>query len=235
VLDVKIGQGAFMETLDMGRELAAMMERIGDLAGRKTVCMLSDMNQPLGHAVGNALELAEPIEALHGGGPPDFREHCLQVSAQMLQIGGRTRGLDDGRRMAEKAIADGTAFGKFRVLVEAQGGDVSYVDHPEKLPRARLVETIHSPRSGWLAQVRARDVGEASVALGAGRANKSDKVDHAVGIVVAHKVGDRVEEGEALFSIHANDERKLAEARDRVLAAHVFSDAPVPALPLFYS
>jgi pyrimidine-nucleoside phosphorylase len=98
-----------------------------------------------------------------------------------------------------------------------------------------LVETIHAPRSGWLEQVRARDVGEASVALGAGRANKADKVDHAVGIVVARKVGDRVEDGEALFSIHANDERKLAEARDRVLAAHVLSDAPVPALPLFYS
>jgi pyrimidine-nucleoside phosphorylase len=235
VLDVKIGQGAFMETLDMGRELAAMMERIGDLAGRKTVCMLSDMNQPLGHAVGNALEVAEAIEALHGGGPLDFREHCLQVSAQMLQIGRRTSSLDEGRRMAEKAIADGTAFGKFRVLVEAQAGDVSYVDHPDKLPRARLVETIDSPRSGWLAQVRARDVGEASVALGAGRANKTDKVDHAVGIVVARKVGDRVEEGEALFSIHSNDEGKLAEARNRVLAAHVFSDAPVPALPLFYS
>ena len=136
--------------------------------------------------------------------------------------------------MAEKAIADGSAFEKFRVLVQAQGGDVSYVDDPDKFPRAKFVEVVNAPRSGWLAEVDTRSVGEASVSLGAGRAQKSDPVDHAVGFVVHHKVGDKVEAGEPLFTVHANDEAKQAEARAQVLAAHVFSDAPAPPLLLFY-
>ena len=234
VLDVKVGKGAFMETLDMARQLADLMTKIGDLAGRKTVCLLSDMNQPLGHAVGNALEVKEAIDALKGGGPADFREHCLHVSAHMLVVGKRARDLDEGRRMAEKAIADGTALEKFRLLVQAQGGDVSFVDHPDKLPKAKFVEVVKSLRSGYLAEVDARSIGEASVSLGAGRAKKSDAVDHAVGFVIHHKVGDKVEAGDSLYTIHANDERKQAEAREQVLAAHVFSDRPVPPLPLFY-
>ncbi len=234
VLDVKVGKGAFMETLEMARELAGLMTQIGELAGRKTVCLLSDMNQPLGHAVGNALEVKEAIDALHGGGPQDFREHCLHVSAHMLVLGKQASDLDAGRGLAEKAIADGTAFEKFRVLVEAQGGDVSYVDQPDKLPRARLVQVVGAPRGGWLSQIDARAVGEASVALGAGRAKKSDPVDHAVGFVIHRKVGDRVEAGEPLFTVHADDEAKAAAAREAVLAAHQFSDNPVPPLPLFY-
>ena len=234
VLDVKVGKGAFMETLDMARELSALMTQIGDLAGRKTVCLLSDMNQPLGHAVGNALEVKEAIDALKGGGPADFREHCLHVSAHMLVVGQRAQDLDEGRRMAEKAIADGSALEKFRVLVQAQGGDVSYVDHPEKLPQAPLVETVSASRSGWLSQINAREVGEASVALGAGRARKTDPVDHAVGFIILHKVGDRVEQGEPLFIVHASDEAKAAAAKEAVMAAHAYSEAPVPPLPLFY-
>src|SRR5512143_1351922 len=227
VLDVKVGHGAFMETLDMARELAGLMEKIGDLAGRKTVCLLSDMNQPLGHAVGNALEVKEAIDALKGGGPEDFREHCLHVTAHMLVVGKRASDLDEGRRMAEKAIANGSAFEKFRVLVQAQGGDVSYVDDPTKFPRAKFVEVVNAPRNGYISQVQARSVGEASVTLGAGRAKKSDAVDHAVGFVIHKKVGDPVQKGEPLFTIHANDESKLAEARETVLAAHLFSDTAV--------
>jgi pyrimidine-nucleoside phosphorylase len=234
VLDVKVGQGAFMENLDRARELADLMTQIGDLAGKKTICVLSDMNQPLGRAVGNALELREAIEALRGGGPPDFREHVLQLSAHMLVIGNRARDLEEGRQMADQAISGGKAFARFRVLVGAQGGDVSYVDNPGKLPTARYIEEVSSPRSGWLAQVGARGIGEASVALGAGRAVKFDAVDHAVGFIIHHKVGDRVVQGEPLFSVHANEETKGAEARERVLAAHVITDEPVPRLPLFY-
>jgi pyrimidine-nucleoside phosphorylase len=192
------------------------------------------MNQPLGHAVGNALEVVEAIDTLKGGGPNDFREHCLHVSAHMLVVGKRADDLNAGRKMAEKAIADGSAFEKFRVLVQAQSGDVSYVDESDKFPRAKFVEVVNAPRSGWLAQVDARSVGEASVSLGAGRAKKSDPVDHAVGFVIYHKVGDRVEKGEPLFTVHANDEKKQTEARAQVLAAHIFSDAPVPPLLLFY-
>jgi len=234
VLDVKVGNGAFMETLEMARELSDLMVQIGDLAGRKTICLLSDMNQPLGHAVGNALEVKEAIDTLKDGGPADFREHCLHVSAHMLVVGQRAKDLDEGRAMAEKAIANGSAFEKFRVLVEAQGGDVSYVDHPDKMARAKFVEVVNAPRSGILSQVDARSVGEASVTLGAGRAKKSDAVDYAVGLIIHHKVGDRVEQDEPLFTIHANDEKKLAEARESVLAAHVIGDKIVPPLPLFY-
>jgi pyrimidine-nucleoside phosphorylase len=234
VLDVKVGHGAFMETLDQARELAGMMDKIGELSGRKTVCLLSDMNQPLGRAVGNALEVAEAIDALHGGGPADLREHCLHVSAHMLCIGKHAQDLEEGRRLAEKAIADGTAFQKFRELVKAQGGDVSFVDVPVRLPRATEIESVPSPASGWLSQVDARSIGEASVALGSGRASKADAIDHSVGFEIHHKVGDRVEAGDRLFTIHANDARKLADARQHVLAAHSISDRTAAPLPLFY-
>ncbi len=234
VLDVKVGKGAFMETLGDAHQLADLMIKIGDLAGRKTICLLSDMNQPLGHAVGNALEVKEAIDTLKGGGPGDFREHCLHVSAYMLVVGKRARDLNEGRALAEKAISNGTAFEKFRVLVQAQGGDVSFVDDPDKLPGAKIVEVVKAPQTGYLAQVDARTIGEAAVALGAGRAKKSDNVDHAVGFIVHHKVGDKVEAGEPLFTIHANDTKKQAEARENALAAHVFSATPVLPLPLFY-
>ncbi|MGZ6347093.1 MAG: thymidine phosphorylase [Anaerolineales bacterium] len=234
LLDVKVGIGAFMETLNMAHELADLMIKIGELAGRKTVCLLSDMNQPLGHAVGNALEVREAVETLKGGGPADFREHCLHVTAHMLVLGKCARDLDEGRKLAEKVIADGRAFEKFRVLVQAQGGDVSYVDDLDKFPKAEIIEVVKAPRSGYLAQVHARRIGEASVTLGAGRARKSDTVDHAVGFIIHHKVGDEVKEGEPLFTLHANDGKKQTEAREKVLAAHVFSDTPTPRLPLFY-
>ena len=234
VLDVKTGLGAFMETLDEARVLANLMVDIGKLAGREVVALLSDMNQPLGCAVGNSLEVIEAIDALKGGGPADFREHCLHVSAHMLVLGKRAKNLAEGRTMAAKAMADGSALEKFRVLVQAQGGDVSYVDDTSKFPRAKYVEVVMAPRSGSISQVQARSVGEAAVTLGAGRAKKSDAVDHAVGFVIHKKVGDRVGLGEPLFTIHANDEVKLAEVREIVLAAHSFSDTDVPPLPLFY-
>jgi pyrimidine-nucleoside phosphorylase len=234
VLDVKVGRGAFMQNLDMARKLTNLMEEIGVHAGRKVVGLLSDMNQPLGHAVGNALELAEAVHTLRGAGPQDFREHCLHVSAHMLVVGHRAGDLKEGQHLAEKALADGSALEKFRVLVAAQGGDVSYVDDLDLLPRAGIIRSIESPRAGWLSQIDARAVGEASVALGAGRSKKTDAIDHAVGIVVEHKVGDRVEKGAPLFTLHANDEDRCDEALRHVLAAHVFVDEPCPRLPLFY-
>ena len=234
VLDVKVGQGAFMETLDDARELADLMVKIGELAGLKVITLLSDMNQPLGNAVGNSLEVREAIDMLHGGGPEDFREHCLHVSAHMLVLGEKAKDLAEGRKLSEKAVRDGSAFEKLRALVKAQGGDVAYVDDPDKLQKARFIEVVESPKNGYLDQVQARSVGEAAVALGAGRAKKSDPVDHAVGFVIHHKVGDTVEKGQPLFTIHANDKKKLTIAREAVLSAHGWSDAPVPALPLFY-
>ncbi len=234
VLDVKTGLGAFMQTLDEARELAELMVDIGRLAGRKTVALLSDMNQPLGGAVGNALEMIEAIEMLRGGAPADYREHCYHVAAHVLVAGQRAKTLEEGRAMAEKAVANGSALETLRVLVQAQGGDVSYVDDSTKFERAKYVEVVNAPRSGFISQVHARSVGEASVALGAGRAKKTDSIDHAVGFIIHKKVGDKVQEGEPLFEIHANDTVKLEEARKAVLSAHQFSDDFVPPLPLFY-
>lgn len=234
VLDVKVGDGAFMKTLKDARELADLMVQIGQLAGRKVVALLSDMNQPLGNAVGNALEVREAIDMLHGGGPEDFREHSLHVSAHMLVLGEKAKDLDEGRKLAEQAVKDGSAYEKLRTLVRAQDGDVDFVDDPEKLPKAKYIEVVKSPKNGYLNQVRARIVGESAVALGAGRTKKGDPVDHAVGFVIHHKVGDKVEKGEPLFTIHANDKKLLSQERKNVLAAHSWNDMPVPALPLFY-
>jgi pyrimidine-nucleoside phosphorylase len=234
LLDVKTGLGAFMETLDEARMLADLMVDIGRLAGREVVALLSDMNQPLGNAVGNSLEVVEAIRTLRGGGPADFREHCLHVSAHMLVLGKRAGALAEARSMAERSIGDGSAFEKFRVLVQAQGGDVSYVDDPSKFPAARYVEVVAAPHSGYLEQIQARTIGEAAVALGAGRARKSDPVDHAVGFVIHHKVGDQVQQAEPLFTVYANDEGRLREAREAVLAAHAFRAEAVEPLPLFY-
>jgi pyrimidine-nucleoside phosphorylase len=234
VLDVKVGMGAFMQTLEEGRQLAELMEDIGRLAGRETVALLSDMNQPLGSAVGNSLEMIEAIETLRGRGPADFVEHCLHVAAHVLQLGRRVKDLDEGRALAQSSIDDGSALEKLRLLVSAQGGDVSYVDDISKFERAKIVEVVEAPRSGFVSQVNARTVGEASVALGAGRAKKGDPIDHAVGFLIYKKVGDEVRGGEPLCEIHANDSEKLKEAREAVLSAYQFSAQPVPPLPLFY-
>ena len=234
VLDVKTGLGAFMQTLEEARELAKLMVDIGRLAGRKTVALISDMNQPLGSAVGNTLEVIEAIELLRGRAPEDYREHCLHVAAHVLMLGKHAKDLNEGRVMAEKSIADGSALEKFRVLVQAQGGDVSYVDDMSRFERAKYVEVVNAPRSGFISQVHARIVGEASVVLGAGRAKKGDPIDHAVGFLIHKKVGDKVEAGEPLFEIHANSEAKLTEARKAVLSAYGFSEEIVPPLPLFY-
>jgi len=234
LLDVKVGLGAFMQTLDEARQLADLMTAIGELAGRKVKTLLSDMNQPLGQAVGNVLEVREAIETLHGGGPEDFREHCLEASAHMLMLGNCVSSLQAAREMAEAALANGSAWQTFRQLVAAQGGDVSYVDSPQSMENARFIEIFPSPGSGFISQINARAVGEASVELGAGRARKGDPIDHAVGFEILHKVGDQVKKGEPLFVIHANDSEKLTQARQVVLRAHTFERSPVAPLPLFY-
>ena len=234
VLDVKIGLGAFMENLEEGRKLARLMVAIGELSGRKVVALLSDMNQPLGCAVGNALEVREALDTLRGSGPEDFREHCLVAAAHMLVVGRKAANLESARTMAETTLESGRALASFRRLVEAQGGDARYVDEPDRLPVAPLIETVETPRAGYLLGINAREVGETSVELGAGRARKEDPIDHAVGIEIHRKVGDYVQAGEPLFTIHANDAAKLAAAKTRLMAAHQWSNEPVQPLPLFY-
>ena len=234
VLDVKTGLGAFMQTLSEARQLAELMVSIGRLSGRKVVALLSDMNQPLGHAVGNALELREALETLHGQGPSDFREHCLLVAAHMLVLGEKAPDLDAARKMAEKALAQEAAWEKFRALVRAQGGDVGYIDHPEKLPKAPFIETVTSPVNGWVSGIHARLIGEAAVRMGAGRARKGDPIDLSVGVVLPVKVGDRVKQGQQLFTLHASSPESLVQARSDILSAFSWSSQQVEPLPLVY-
>ena len=234
VLDVKWGNGAFMPDLEAARVLSETMVHIAMLSERKAVALLSDMNQPLGHAVGNALEVREAIDTLHGRGPDDFYEHCVEVASHMLVLGGLTEDEDLGRRMVKEKLKNGQALERLRELVQAQGGDVRCIDEPERLPKAAILQVVPAPRSGFLEEIRAREVGETVMLLGAGRAKKGDPIDYAVGAVVHHKVGDWVDSGEPLVTIHANREELLVEARRRLIDAHVFSEEPVERLPLFY-
>jgi pyrimidine-nucleoside phosphorylase len=234
VLDVKVGSGAFMKTLEEARSLAVLMVSIGRLSGRKVVALLSDMNQPLGCAVGNALELKEAIETLQGEGPQDFRQHCLDVAGEMLLLGGRVGSIVEGMELAKRVLADGSAWEKFRILVQRQGGDVSYIDHPEKLPQAKVVHTIGSESSGFISRLDARVVGETSVLMGAGRVKKEDRIDHSVGILVHKKVGEGVELGEPMFTLHAASREDAKDAETRLREAFTLQDAPCQPLPLFY-
>jgi pyrimidine-nucleoside phosphorylase len=234
LLDVKVGSGAFMKTVEEAAELAEAMVRIGTQLNRRMRALISDMNQPLGWAVGNALEVREAIDVLHEGGPADLREHCLVVAAEMLVLGGRVADSAEGADMAAEAIAEGAAWNKFRSAVEAQGGDIAAIEEPDRLPKARLVVPVPSPASGYLQRVDAAEVGLAVVGLGGGREKKGDPIDHAVGVVTHFKVGDQVEEGVPLFTICANDEVRLAAARARLLQAHGIGPEAVEPLPLFY-
>ncbi|TET82033.1 MAG: thymidine phosphorylase [Anaerolineales bacterium] len=234
VLDVKVGVGAFMQTIDEAVVLSEMMVDIGRHADRRVVALISDMNQPLGHAVGNALEVREAIETLHGDGPPDFRQHCLEVAGHMLVLAGQSEGLRQAVEMASKSLDMGTAYEKFVELVDAQGGDVSVVEEPGRLPRAKLVETVVASQTGAVAAINAREVGLTAMELGAGRAGKGDTIDHAVGVVIHCKVGDRVDRGDALFTVHANKTDQRDMAVKRLLQAFNFTDSEVEPLPLFY-
>ncbi len=234
VLDVKVGTGAFMNSLENAKALAVSMVNIGAAVQRKVIARISDMNQPLGRTVGNSLEVCEAIETLHGGGPEDFRKHCWVIAAELLVLGGKAETLDVGIDMVEQLIASGQAWQKFRQLIMAQGGDVDYVDAPERFPKARFVHAVPTSHKGYLAHTQADELGMAVVDLGGGRAKKGDPIDHSVGLVMHVKVGDYVEEGQPLFTVHAND----ADARDNAIArvsnALTFSEEPVDALPLFY-
>ena len=234
VLDVKTGSGAFMKTVEEALALGKIMAEIGEGIGRRVTVIISDMNQPLGKAVGNALEVREAIETLRGGGPEDFREHCLVVAAHMLVLGEKASDADVGRRMLVEAIETGKALAKFREWIEAQGGDARVADELSLLQEAACVQTVPAPLTGYLAGVDAMEVGLTAVELGAGRMKKGDPVEHSVGIEVHRKVGDRVAGGEPLFTIHAQDETSLSKASDRLLAACRWSQEPVEPLPLFY-
>ena len=227
VLDVKVGRGAFMQSIEEAQHLARLMVEIGKGARRGMAAVLSDMNQPLGRAVGNALELKEAIETLHGRGPADFTNLVVVLAAEMLRLGGAVDEQSDPFSMIMWQLESGDAWLKFRQFVHAQGGDVGQIDNPDKLPAARLVSPLEATESGWLAELNADTIGAASVLLGGGRQKKGDAIDPAVGIVLAAKIGDQVEAGHPLCWIHANDEERLEEATKLVRGAMQISDEPV--------
>ncbi len=228
VLDVKYGSGAFMQTLEEARELAALMVRIGEGAERRMRAVLSPMEQPLGQAVGNALEVREAIETLQGGGPRDLWDLTLELGTQLLLLAGEARDAAEARARLVELRDSGAAAARFAELIRAQGGDAGVVAHPERLPRASLITLLASEHQEerWVDRVDARGVGDAALALGAGRRNKDDRLDLGVGIRLLAKVGDRVEAGQPLAEIHAPDEQRAGQAR--ALLRDAFSLQPQP-------
>ncbi|ELJ9199196.1 TPA: pyrimidine-nucleoside phosphorylase [Staphylococcus pseudintermedius] len=206
VLDVKTGNGAFMKTVDDAEQLAHAMVKIGNQVGRQTMAIISDMSQPLGRAIGNALELQEAIDTLKGKGPEDLTELVLTLGSQMVVLAQKAKDLDEARGMLQEVIDNGKALEKFKTFLSNQGGDASIVDEPSKLPTAQYQFELPAKRSGVVSEMIANEIGIASMMLGAGRQTKEDVIDLAVGLVLNKKVGDRVEEGESLLTIYANSE-----------------------------
>lgn len=237
ILDVKCGCGAFMETLDDARELAKIMVAIGTDAGRDTIALLSDMNQPLGSAVGNSLEVVEAVETLKGAGPDDFREHCLELATYMVELAGQGKKWTDHklvRQELENTLTNGQAYDKFKIMVEAQKGDSRMLDDTSLLPKADIIYEVHAGKGGYIATVTADDIARASLALGAGRQAKGDAIDYAVGIEIMVNVGDSVQEGDLLARIHASNEKTLKSAQGYIDSAIIITDDVIEPLPLFY-
>lgn len=232
VLDVKTGSGAFMKTQEDSFALASEMVKLGRGAGRNTVAIVSDMDQPLGFAVGNALEVKEAIDTLNGKGPGDFVELCLTLGSYMVVAAGKAENAGEARQMLEKCIENGSALNKLAEFIAAQGGDKELVYHPERLPKASIIEEIKSPADGYIQKIVCDEIGMCSLMLGGGRETKESGIDLSVGLVLHKKVGDAVKKGEPLAAIHANDRDKLNAAKERFLKAYTIYDTPVIKKPL---
>ena len=225
VLDVKTGSGAFMKKEEDAVFLAELMVETGERMGKQMVALITNMDQPLGRMVGNALEVIESIEVLCGGGPRDLRELCLELAAWMFYLGQASKSVAEGRQLAEKTIASGKALVKFRQMVELQGGDPRVIDDPSRLLTAEHSIDILSPRAGYVSAIQCEQVGTACVILGGGRERKEDSVDPAVGIVVHKKIGDQVSAGEPLCTIHCHSDAQAAGAKKLLEQCYTISDA----------
>lgn len=223
VLDVKTGSGAFMKELEDAKALAKEMTKIGNNAGRRTIAVISDMDQPLGFAVGNALEVKEAIDTLKGRGPEDFVELVMTLGAQMLIAGGKTTSEAEAKRMLQETIDSGSALDKLAQFVEAQGGDAAAVYDTSLLPRASIIEPVFIQESGYISHIECDEVGICSLILGGGRETKDSEIDLAVGIVLTRKVGEYVERGDIIAYIHGNDHEKIRAAKKRFLEAYTIS------------
>jgi pyrimidine-nucleoside phosphorylase len=225
VLDVKTGSGAFMKREEEAVQLAEVMVETGKRMGKKVVALITDMEQPLGHAAGHATEIAECIEVLHGRGPADVRELSLQLSAWMFYLGESAKTLDEGRRLAQTMIVTGQAAQKFKQAIRLQGGDERVVDDPLLLPRARFHAAVSSATDGFISGTDCQQFGIALAMLGGGREKKEDKIDHAVGLEFHKRIGDAVKRDEPLATIHYNADAKLAEAKSLILSSYHIADA----------
>src|ERR1700734_703908 len=234
VLDVKTGSGAFMKTEEDSAFLAELMVETGRRMGKKVVALITDMDQPMGSMIGNALEVVEVVEILRGQGPEDLRRLCLELAGWMLHLGGVSATVEDGKRQSEKLISSGQALDKFRQMVELQGGDPRAIDDPKKLPQAQHTMTSSSPRGGYLASLKCEQIGTACVVLGGGRERKEDSVDPAVGIVLHKKNGDAVSSGERLGTIHYNSEARARRAGELLEESYQIADSPVEKRPLIH-
>ncbi len=234
VLDVKTGSGAFMKSREDAFALAEEMVKIGKNAGRKTIAVISDMDQPLGRAVGNALEVKEAIATLRGEGQEDFRELCMVLGSQMLLAGGggRAESVEQARQMLDNVIADGSALRKLAEFVEAQGGDPAAVTDPELLPKASMVVPVCADRDGFVERIACEDIGICSLLLGGGRETKESRIDLSVGILLEKKKGDAVKKGDVLGYLHANDKQRLEAAKEKFLNAYFITDRQPETEPL---
>ncbi|MGP4065169.1 pyrimidine-nucleoside phosphorylase [Oceanobacillus sp. M65] len=233
VLDVKTGAGAFMKNLEDAKKLAEAMVTIGNRVGRQTMAVISDMSQPLGYAIGNALEINEAIDTLKGQGPEDLTELCLTLGSQMVVLANKAENMEEARAKLKESIANGEAFEQFKTFLASQGGDASVADHPENMPQAEYKIELPSLSAGTVSKIIADDIGTAAMMLGAGRATKDSEIDLAVGIVLHKKIGDSVKEGEALLTIHANQEN-VEEVRAKLYDSIVIATDNVPAPTLVY-
>src|SRR6202163_2040146 len=220
VLDVKTGTGAFMKKIEDAANLAELLVETGKRMGKNVVALLTDMNQPLGRKAGNAMEVAESIEVLGGAGPADLRELCLELAAWMFLLGERVKTLDEGKKLSADLIVSGQAREKFREIVELQGGDAGVVDDPHRLAHATHTLLVNSPANGFIAATQCEQLGVACVVLGGGREKKDDRIDPAVGLEFQKRIGDAVERGEPLCTLHFNAEARLEEARRLVETAY---------------
>ncbi len=226
VLDVKTGSGAFMKKEEDAVFLAELMVETGERMGKQMVALITDMNQPLGRMVGNALEVQECIEILHGGGPADLRELCIHLGAWMFYLGGASKTVAEGKQLSEHIIASGKAFERFRQMVEMQGGDISTIDDPMRLPGTDHRVDVRSTQAGYVTAIACEQVGTACVILGGGRERKEDSVDPAVGIVVHKKIGDKVSIGEPLCTIHCHSDAQAARAKQLLEESYQIAPAP---------
>ncbi|MEZ4862963.1 MAG: thymidine phosphorylase [Caldilineaceae bacterium] len=234
VLDVKCGHGAFMETLEQARTLSKLMVAIGARAGRQVTALITQMEQPLGSAVGHALEVREAIATLQGHGPADFQTLVETVAGAMLQLGKAADSAATAQQLVQKVIQNGAALAKFRAFVAAQGGDVRQVDDPTQLPTAPVTLPVTAAQSGYIHRIDAREVGLTCVDLGGGRQKKGDPIDHRVGIVVGPKIGAKVAKGDLLCTIHAATAQSADQAVQRLMVAYTIADAEAASLPIIY-